>query len=135
MIKKNVLLVDDDKICNFINQKIIMATGMANNVNISLNGKEAMQTLDSAIAGKSVMPDVILLDLNMPIMNGFEFIRAYNKMVFPGKDEILIILVTSSIDHGDYQKVISMGVTNYLHKPITVEDIVRIITAEFEKTA
>ena len=63
------------------------------------------------------IPDIVLVDINMPVMNGFEFIDEFNKLHFPGKSDIEIVIFTSSSSPKDKQKAQSQGIKNYLAKP------------------
>jgi CheY-like chemotaxis protein len=132
MLQKNILLVDDDSIANFLIERIVQSTGLARNITKALNGKEALQVFESYTQGSQPIPEVVLLDLNMPIMNGFEFLQAFNKMDFEGKDHVVIILVTSSNDPSDVAKAKQLGIKYYLTKPIIAESIKTIIEKEFD---
>ena len=77
------------------------------------NGYEAVESL----------PDLILLDLNMPVMDGFSFLQAFQKINLPRKDQVSIIIVTSSHDPKDMARAKQMGVTKYLTKPLTEESL------------
>lgn len=130
MVKKNILLVDDDSIANFLIEKIVQSTGLAQNIFKALNGKEALKFFDEEV----MLPDVVLLDLNMPIMNGFEFIQAFNLLNIKDKGNILIILVTSSSNPSDMERAKELGIRYYLTKPISAEDVKSIILTEFDET-
>ncbi len=127
--KKNILLVDDDSIANFLIEKIVQSTGLARNISKAMNGKEALQFFTE----ENDLPEVILLDLNMPIMNGFEFLQAFKKLEPEKKANVLIILVTSSSNPSDMEKAKSLGIRYYLTKPISADIIKSIMTEEFAK--
>ena len=133
MMKKNILLVDDDSIANFLIEKIVQSTGLAKNISKALNGREALQIFQTSSSGSLALPDVVLLDLNMPIMNGFEFLQAYNNLQFEEKDNVLIILVTSSNNPMDIERAKQLGIKYYLTKPISADTIKGIILKEFEE--
>lgn len=121
-MKKNVLLVDDDYIFNFLSQSILERIGITNEVYTALNGKEALSLLGNGTQRRFV-PDVILLDLNMPIMDGFTFLEAFNKLNIPDKEKVTIIVVTSSEDPDDMMKARRMGIDHYIPKPVTEKDL------------
>ena len=75
-MKKNILLVDDDKIFNFLSEKTITSLGLANEISFASNGQQALEVLELYRTGKMQMPDIIFLDLDMPIMNGYEACKA-----------------------------------------------------------
>jgi len=122
---KNVLLVDDDKIFNFINTQMLKQTGMAREIHTALNGKQAIDYLNESYRETSSVPDVILLDLNMPIMNGFDFLEAFKIMGLPDKEKehVNIIVVTSSDNQQDIDKARDMGANHYLTKPLSAESL------------
>ena len=83
-MKKNILLVDDDKIFNFLSEKTITSLGLANEINFAANGKQALEILDRCKKGQLQMPDIIFLDLDMPVMNGYEFLEEFAKTNIKG---------------------------------------------------
>ena len=132
MLQKDILVVDDDSIANFLIERIVQSTGLARNISKALNGREALEVIKSKHDKPGSFPEVILLDLNMPLMNGFEFIKAYRELEIDGKDEILIILVTSSNDPSDIQRAKDLGIKYYLTKPLSADAIKGIFHNEFQ---
>ena len=116
---KNILLVDDDNVFNFLNTKILRMAGMANEIHSALNGQEALDLLNAYYIGKFSLPDVILLDLNMPVMDGFTFLEGFRRLKLPRGDSVNIIIVTSSEDPRDIVKAKELGITKYLRKPLS----------------
>ncbi|SKC84139.1 response regulator [Ohtaekwangia koreensis] len=116
---KKILLVDDDQICNLISKKTLQRMGIVNEVHTALNGEEAITLLNDYFKGALSLPDVILLDLNMPIMDGFSFIEAFNRLKIPNKESMRIVIVTSSQNPNDISKARELGVTSFLTKPVT----------------
>jgi CheY-like chemotaxis protein len=116
---KKVLLVDDDQVCNLISKKTLQRMGIVNEVHTALNGEEAINLLNDYFQGALSLPDVILLDLNMPIMDGFSFIEAFKKLNIPNKDSMRIVIVSSSQNPNDVRKAKELGVTAFLTKPVT----------------
>jgi CheY-like chemotaxis protein len=115
---KNVLLVDDDSIFNFLNKETLLRMGFVNDIHTALNGKQAIDLFNSYYGGSKPLPDIILLDLNMPIMDGFGFLEAFRKLDLPDKDQVKIIIVTSSDDREDIRRAKDLGVRQYLIKPL-----------------
>ena len=83
-MKKNILLVDDDKIFNFLSEKTIQSLGLANEINFASNGNKPWNYLNCK-SGKMQRPDIIFLDLDMPVMNGYEFLEEFSKIDIPKK--------------------------------------------------
>jgi len=126
-MNKNVLLVDDDMICNFITETTLNRLGIAKEVHSALNGQEALDLLNSYFLGDVSIPDIIFLDLNMPIMDGFQFIDAFKKLDFPKKEKILIVILTSSINPKDLEKAKSLGIDHYMTKPVNEEKVLALL--------
>ena len=101
---KKVLLVDDDPVANLINSKII---SMCTNFKVEAfnNAQEALNKCMSWLAeSPELFPDIILLDINMPIMDGWEFLEALEKYPSSAIEKCAVYLLTSSIDAGDIEK-------------------------------
>jgi CheY-like chemotaxis protein len=123
----NVLLIDDDDICNLISSKTLQRMGFADEIHVAMNGEQGISLLEDHFQNSTAMPDVILLDLEMPVMNGFEFLEAFRKLPIPNKESIKIIIVTSSSDPNDMRKAKTMGISHYLTKPISEEKLMTIL--------
>lgn len=124
---KRVLLVDDDKICNFITEATLNRLGVAKEIHSALNGKEALNLLNDYLTGDRAIPDIILLDLNMPIMDGFQFIEAFKRLDYPKKEKVLIVVLTSSDNPEDIIKAKKMGVDHYLTKPLNEAKLLAVL--------
>ncbi len=123
----SVLLVDDDKINNYINEKLIKKIDFAKNIKVSTNGQEAVDYLKNIQAEES--PQLILLDINMPVMDGFEFIEAYKKFK---KTNAIIIMLTTSTNSKDIDRVNNLNeVSGYLNKPLTEQKVTEIVQKFF----
>lgn len=128
---KCVLLVDDDSINNFINERLIKKIDLTEEVNISLNGKEALEyLLKRSSEGKNV-PELILLDINMPVMDGFEFLDSFQKLELPNKNSIIIVMLTTSTNPSDTERLENTGVAGYINKPLTEQKLKDAITKHF----
>jgi CheY-like chemotaxis protein len=126
-MKKNILLVDDDHICNFLTQQILVRMEIANEIYTALNGREALKLLSPAGGNKGIHPDLILLDLNMPIMDGFAFLDKFKELDIPDKGNISIVIVSSSQNSNDVKKAMDKGVDHYLTKPLSLVELKSIL--------
>ena len=118
--KHNVCLIDDDKIYQFTARKILESTGLAKSILSFYNGSEAIGYLkENQSKEKDKLPDVIFLDINMPVMNGWQFLEEFHKITNSLKKVITIYVVSSSVDDCDIQKSRAYTtVTDYIVKPI-----------------
>ena len=114
-----VLLVDDEPVFNFITENLLKRINLAKEVYSVFNGKEAMKLLQDAFAGVRNIPSHIFLDLNMPVMNGFSFLEEFNKLPPDQRDDIKIIVVSSSQNPLDIAKAKSYGIEDYISKPLS----------------
>lgn len=119
----NLLIIDDDAICSFINTRVAQTSGMFRQIHSVHNGQDALDFLQSTSCENPGNPDVILLDLNMPLINGFDFITALKNMPLANKENISIIILTSSDNSKDIERARSLGINHYLQKPLTINDL------------
>ena len=121
----SVLLVDDDEINNFISIKLIKKALLNTEIMACLNGKFAIEQL-SEIQSKdpAKLPDYILLDINMPIMNGWEFLDEYKRLNLDPLGKSKIFIISSSVFSNDINKARSYPlVKDFISKPLNVEKI------------
>jgi CheY-like chemotaxis protein len=132
-----VLLVDDDFATNFINKKIIQKTYFTEHIQVALNGKEAIDYLSKQGKFKSTPnefphPQLILLDINMPVMDGWEFIDAYKNLNLKNKEEIVVVMLSSSFNPADRAKAESIAeISAFKQKPINKEALLEIFDKAF----
>ncbi len=127
---ESVCIIDDDNIYINLVRKIIELKRLSESVMVFNNGKEALDFFQRSISDniKVEVPQVIFLDINMPIMDGWEFLGEFSKIKNQIKDAIDLYVVSSSIDNRDIQRAKSIDVvSDYLSKPIKLEDFVRVL--------
>jgi response regulator RpfG family c-di-GMP phosphodiesterase len=113
------LLIDDNYIDNFVNQKLLEINEFADQVVVSQNPQEAIISLRTG----DVKPDVIFLDIRMDLMDGFEFLKEYDEIDID-KQNIKIFMLSSSIDARIIKRAEdNKHITEYICKPLTMEVI------------
>ena len=129
----SVLLVDDDEINNFISIKLIKKALLNTEIMACLNGKFAIdQLVEIQRKDPDKMPDYILLDINMPIMNGWEFLDAYGKLPGRDKPKPVIIMLTTSANPADKIKAKNVYKTSgFETKPLTAKTLEAILRTFF----
>jgi CheY-like chemotaxis protein len=121
-----VMLIDDNEIDNFINEQIIKGCLFSENVFVNTSTTSAIEFLKNISISKLMreghLPHYIFLDINMPLLDGFQFIEEFQKLDKEITSAIKIVMLTSSINPVDIEKSKQYGsVVKFLHKPLTEE--------------
>lgn len=118
----SILLIDDDDATNFLNSLIIKEAEIAENILIALNGEEALTILQNNVINNNPQPELILLDINMPNMNGWEFIKEYKKDNVLKNSKSLIIMLSTSFNPEDEIKALQIPeIKSFKNKPLTLD--------------
>jgi CheY-like chemotaxis protein len=127
-----ILLVEDDDTINFFNQYLIRHLGICESVVVATNGVEALDYLKLVEAGKALRPDLILLDINMPIMNGFEFIEQYELLHEDWKSKVLVVMLTTSLHADDVERAKKHpSIAEYFYKPLMEQKLGELMEKYF----
>lgn len=122
-----VMLIDDNEIDNLINQKMIEAANLAEHIYIHTTAKGALEFLkntEKLPLDNQVLPDIVFLDIDMPLMDGFQFLDLFNQLKEETKKKCKIVILTSSINPQDISKSKNYGfVKKYLNKPLTQQSL------------
>ena len=126
---KEILLVDDSQGTNSLNRRLLEEMGIVEEVSIALNGKLALDYLTSKKADGSLPnPELIFLDIRMPVMDGYQFLDRYHELGFSKTNKRIIIMLSSSMNDLDVEKSNKYeAVQGYENKPLTRENIERLL--------
>lgn len=128
---KNICVIDDDKIFQYLTHRVITDTHLVKEIEIFSNGLDAIHFLESVSLDKKKLPDIILLDLFMPVMDGWAFLNEYVELQSKLAKKIPIYIVSSSIDPIDIQKSKSINsVIDFIVKPMTKEIFLQIMKSQ-----
>jgi CheY-like chemotaxis protein len=133
----SVLLIDDDFATNFINKKIIQKAEITEHIQVVLNGKEAIDYLCNQGKFESTettnpKPQLILLDINMPVMDGWDFATAYRDLPIEKKGKNVIVMLSSSFNPADRAKAESIEeISDFKQKTLNLEALNDILQKNF----
>lgn len=125
-----VMLIDDNEIDNLINQKMIEAANMAKHIYTHTGAKSAIEFLKNIqkleeISDK-VLPELIFLDIDMPLMDGFQFLDEFEKLNESTRTKCSIVMLTSSINPQDVNRSKRYNVRQYINKPLSQVNLEKI---------
>ncbi len=127
---RTVMLIDDNEIDNLINQKMIEASAITENIYTHTGAKSAIEFLrnmEKLEVADQVLPDLIFLDIDMPLMDGFQFLDEFEKLSNVAKKKCKIVMLTSSINPQDFSRSKKYeAVKMYLNKPLSNESILKL---------
>ncbi|MFN8438514.1 MAG: response regulator [Cytophagales bacterium] len=128
-IIKRVIVIDDDPVSNFVTEKILHKFPEIETIQSYTNPHKAIEDLTTYIESNaiSMLPDMIFVDLNMPVMDGWSFIEHFNKLDSEHVSKIKLTILTSSVDERDVQKAKNIAnVDGYIAKPLSVAKVVEL---------
>jgi CheY-like chemotaxis protein len=126
---KCIMLIDDDEISHFLTARTILTEGLADRVETALNGEEGLQKLNVLYNGDNEYPEVILLDIKMPVLDGFGFLKKFNELDLVFRPQV--VMLSSSINPSDLSKAKEYNIKGFLNKPLSAAEFRHLIGADF----
>lgn len=121
------MLIDDDDFFIFMTKRVLEKTGVANGIQTFLSAKAALAWLQENADRTELWPEVILLDIRMPFMNGFEFLEQLTKLSATAASKIRVYMLTSSVNEEDKEKARKYAlVRDYYTKPLSSDVVMKI---------
>ena len=129
---KTILLVDDHEPTNIFNKLVIKSLDCAESVVVAEDGLQALEFLLKKVDGAYPVPELIFLDVNMPRMNGWEFLEGYQKIDTKQKGAVVIVMLTSSLNPDDQERANNIeDITGYAEKPLSRISLEKVIRKHF----
>lgn len=127
-----VLLIDDDKATNFFNKMMLNRHGSFKQINTVSGGNEALEYLNEIKTNSTLKPNLIFLDINMPGMNGWEFLMAFERLGKEFTHDIKVILLSTSSDPEDVMKSIDKyRIADFINKPLSIDLLNTVVSNHF----
>ncbi|TGD77119.1 response regulator [Hymenobacter wooponensis] len=128
----SILLIDDDKTTNFLNRLLLEGLQVADKILVAQNGQEALSIIEQQCQEQGC-PPLILLDVNMPVMNGFEFLEAYEPLEYGAKESVVIVMLTTSLHPRDMARLQDLSIQGFLSKPLTKQMVQELLQEHFQR--
>lgn len=122
-----VMIVDDNEIDNFVTRRVIEMAGFAQHVDVVTSGKQALEYFELNKDDLGRIPDIVLLDLNMPVVDGFVFLFEFDEFPQGVKDKCEIVVLSSILEKSVIDKILTNEyVSDFIPKPLTENSLKRI---------
>lgn len=121
------LLVDDNENTNFLHQMLLEDMGITEEILFAGNGLEAINLIQQRISTKQACPELILLDINMPVMDGYEFMDAFEALNIKVQMPLIIAMLTIPLRSDDLKKLPSSIPIEFIKKPLTEESLTEVL--------
>ncbi len=128
-----ILIIEDDPMTSYLHRKLIESYKVADNIDIAADGEEAIDLISSSVQAneEDKIPQLIFVDLDMPFMDGFQFLEAFQNLTFKNKNKVVIAVLTSSMSSSDMNRAKRQSVDAYIMKPMTKEKMMELMEDHF----
>lgn len=129
-MKKNIWIIDDDMITRFLITRTLSKASFESETREFADGENALEALRTGAKEGEPLPDIVLLDISMPLMDGWDFLRELDNEYIKGIEDVIIMILTSSMDPLDEKKGrANKYIRAFLRKPLNVIEFTRAIGA------
>ena len=125
-----ILLVDDDDTTNFLNEHLLRRLNVTDHVHVAYSGEQALALLTQP---PPYEPALLLLDVNMPGMDGIEFLEAFQRLPEAQQAATVIIMLTTSMDAGDLARIDELPIAGLISKPLNRDKIATLLQLHFHR--
>lgn len=127
-----ILLIDDDDTTNYVNKILIERAGCAKEIRSVTSGQAGLDYLKSTTEdGVHPKPELIFLDINMPVMDGWQFIEKYEELKPEQKADVLVWMLSTSNNPEDRMRALELGSNGFMAKPLTISKLMEVIKRHF----
>jgi CheY-like chemotaxis protein len=130
-----ILLIDDDEPTNFLNKMTLEQAGCTRHIRIAQSGQAALDYLRGGVPDTGPRPDLIFLDINMPAMDGWEFLAQYRTLPPEKKADTVLIMLTTSLNPDDEKRTLAIPeVAGFENKPLNQGQLDRLLKKYFSNS-
>ncbi len=124
---KSVMIIDDNEIDNFVTRRVMEMAGFTEEIKVITSGKEALQYFEDNKLNLDAIPNVVLLDLNMPVVDGFVFLFEFDEFPQAVKEKCNIVVLSSILEKKVIDKILTNEyVSDFIPKPLTDNSLKRL---------
>lgn len=127
---RSVLLIDDNSADNYFHKHVLESNHITESVQVITAADNALEYLESS---NELPPDLIFLDINMPRMDGFEFLSEYRGRIQTKKVSAIIIMLSTSVSPEEKNRALSLGASGFIEKPLTPDKVNEILKIHFSQ--
>ena len=129
---QSVLLIDDNRSTNFLHTRILRRSGRVSAIKAVEDARQALDYLQTTSGGKYPSPELIFLDINMPGMNGWEFLEAYRQLPAEQRGGIVVVMLTTSLNPDDRARADRIAEVNeFAYKPLSLDTFEELVAKYF----
>lgn len=127
---KSVLLIDDDRECLFLHKYALRESNYVEHIEVAMNGIEALEFIRQAVRANKPLPEIVFVDINMPVMDGWEFMEEYDTLPAHVKAKMNVVMLSTSVNPDDEIRAsTNSNVWRYYQKNLTSKHVTELVAA------